>query len=246
MLEKVHQANLESRREFIATIAHELKTPLTALTLRHELAEKKLKAKDQENYEFLLFLENSKKDWGRLSRLVEELVDVLNLADRDLPLFPEFFDLEEELEIVLGNFQKEFQLRNIPFTFSLNAPVLVYWDKSRMRQVFAHLLSNASTHCAGAPVTCQVDCGGGNVFIEIADRGPGITKKKQEKIFECFERGSGTSQVRGLGFGLYISREILSLHDGKIGLQSETGHGSNFKLTLPVRPSFEEKSSYKP
>jgi signal transduction histidine kinase len=107
-------------------------------------------------------------------------------------------------------------------------------DRARIQQVLLNLLTNALIHAADSPdVVIRLRRLRRRAEIEIEDHGPGIAAELQDRLFSRFERGGG-SEHRGLGLGLYISREIVSAHGGTIEVDSQTGDGTTFTIRLPL------------
>ena len=113
--------------------------------------------------------------------------------------------------------------------------ITVAADERRVRQVVFNLLSNAVkfTPAEGrVDISARID--NGNVEVAVADTGPGIAAEDLERIFEEFEQTSGGKQVEGTGLGLPLSRKLVELHGGRLWAESEPGHGSTFRFTLPA------------
>ncbi len=110
----------------------------------------------------------------------------------------------------------------------------VYADSYRLEQVFVNIFINAMKYGAGSPVLISVKELSEMVMIEITDLGQGIREEDCERIFHRFERAVSSHEVSGLGLGLYISREIMSLHNGSVYARSELGKGSTFIMEIPL------------
>jgi signal transduction histidine kinase len=105
----------------------------------------------------------------------------------------------------------------------------------RMNQVVTNLLTNALKYGAQEPVTMTVKPEDGWAILTVSDSGIGIAEDKVGRIFERFERAIDHSNISGLGLGLYITRQIVDRHEGKIKVRSEPGKGSSFEVRLPLR-----------
>jgi signal transduction histidine kinase len=103
-----------------------------------------------------------------------------------------------------------------------------------MEQLLTNLLSNAARHAPGTAITISVESVGDRARLRVADRGPGIARRDQARIFEAFR--SLDQQPQGLGLGLYIVRQITVAHGGTIRVESELGHGAIFVVELPRQP----------
>jgi signal transduction histidine kinase len=108
------------------------------------------------------------------------------------------------------------------------------WDRDRLEQVLANLLTNALKYAPRAPLRVSTRAEGERVVLEVQDGGPGIAPEDQQRILERFERLVHASQVSGLGLGLHIARHIVAAHGGAIRLHSAVGEGARFVVELPV------------
>jgi signal transduction histidine kinase len=109
------------------------------------------------------------------------------------------------------------------------------WDKLRIDQVVTNLLSNAVKYGLGRPIKATVSGDIREAVISVQDFGIGISKEDQENIFERFGRAVSVRRFGGLGLGLYITRQIVEAHDGRISLESVINQGSTFTVRLPLK-----------
>jgi signal transduction histidine kinase len=116
------------------------------------------------------------------------------------------------------------------------APVVGRWDPARLEHVIAHLLLNAFKFGRGKPIHVRVERDGDLALLSVQDEGIGIAREDQERIFRRFERAVGIRQYGGLGLGLWIAREFVEAHGGKIRVESAAGKGSTFTVELPIEP----------
>ena len=126
-------------------------------------------------------------------------------------------------------------------TLTLDAPQPVFgvWDPARLDQVITNLISNATKYGAGKPIEVTILKDDSVARIVVKDHGIGIAAGDHERIFEQFERVGGDRYVTGLGLGLYISRNIVEQHGGRIRIQSAPGEGAVFTVELPLMPAGE-------
>ena len=108
------------------------------------------------------------------------------------------------------------------------------WDKSRIDQVVTNLLSNAIKYGEGNPISITLKKKDSHAQIAISDKGLGMNKIEQEKIFDKFERTEAAKKVGGMGLGLYIVKEIIDAHEGEIAVNSKKNKGSTFTVILPL------------
>lgn len=219
-------------RNFLMTVTHELRTPLTAIqghvgALREGLADDPALREAS--------LEVVAVEASRLERLVGDVLDLAKLDAHRFTLVDEEVDVAELLESAHGAFAEEARRRGIVYPLELGARPLVVTDGDRVHQIVLNLVTNAfrwTPDGGRIAVRLAAPAGGGGVEISVQDTGPGIPPEEQERVFRpFFTRGGGT------GLGLAIARELATALGGRLGLESEPGHGSRFALTLPLRPA---------
>jgi signal transduction histidine kinase len=110
------------------------------------------------------------------------------------------------------------------------------FDRLRIEQVFLNLLTNALKYGAQQPIAISVEATLNHAIIAFKDKGVGIAKTDQTRIFDRFERVESNANIGGLGLGLYITRQIVAAHGGKIAVESEPLLGSTFTVSLPLTP----------
>lgn len=230
---------IAAKNEFISIASHELKTPLTALKLQVEMAKKSLEqnltALPPEKMKSIM--NRTHQDIARLSRLVDDMLDVSRINTGRFTMNYEFFELGEFFDsLVERTFTNENDRKKI--SMKINAPELVKWDRIRIEQVMINLLTNALRYGENSPIEVTVTSGGGYAYIEVRDYGPGIPPENQQKIFERYERGNYDRKKDGLGLGLYICSQIVGLHAGKLSLESTPGKGAAFRTKLPLKSEF--------
>ncbi len=223
------------RRSMVADVAHELRTPLTVLRGQLEsLQAGTLEARP----EVIMSLHD---EILRLTRLVHNLQELSLAEASELTLHREEFDLVELVQKVTNFFQVEAESKGI--TLNLAVPgetVMVNGDRDRLAQVLINLLGNALRYTpAGGRVEVSINQDGGEVFVGVADSGPGIDPADLPYIFERFyrhDRSPGRGQG-GAGLGLAIARGFVEAHGGKIRVESHPGQGSRFTFTIPLLPA---------
>jgi signal transduction histidine kinase len=230
--------NLERlRRELIANVSHELKTPISALRAHLENLIDGVERADPATLQVMLTQSE------RLGRLVDQLLELSRFESGDLPLHREAVRLRplvaqvrSEIEVTRGAREVELDDRMPP-----DLPP-VYADPERIHQVVFNLLDNAVRFTpAGGRVTISAARGDGQVAVAVADTGPGIPAEHLPRLFDRFYRVD-TARSRddgGTGIGLAIARSIVEAHGGRIRAESEPGRGSTFTFELPVAPAGE-------
>jgi two-component system OmpR family sensor kinase len=223
------------RREMVANISHDLRTPLTTLrgyleTL--ELQRGTLDAQQQQEY-LQIALGHSQ----RLAGMVEELFELARLDSCESVVYAEPFSMCELVQDVSQTFQLRAQEKSITLEVSLNPDTPpVYGDIGMMQRVLENLLENGLRHTpSGGRIRVGVDVDSGNVVVQVADSGCGIPAEDLPRIFERFyQREKHRSGSSNAGLGLAIVRRILELHGSVIQVNSELDRGTTFSFRLPV------------
>lgn len=227
---------IQSRDEFLSIASHELKTPLTPLKLQLQILARQFRSGDSNVpvEKMLKIMDNSDRQLNRLSRLIEDLLDVSRITAGKLRLDMQTKDLNLIIEEVMTQYGHQLQdsLPHIEIEAEKNVVCLV--DQMRIEQVIINLLTNAVKYAPGKPIKVTLMKGHNVAKICIRDQGPGIAEEHQERIFKRFERVKATDNIGGLGLGLYISHQIIEAHQGKIYVESKEGSGSNFVIELPL------------
>ncbi|HEX4924170.1 MAG TPA: PAS domain S-box protein [Bdellovibrionales bacterium] len=224
-----------SRDDFISIASHELKTPITSLKLQTQIFSRSVKRGNTSAFEpekVQEMMDTIDRQANRLSRLVEEMLDISRIANGKLPLQTQRLELAELVRTTLQDYAAGLQAAGSEFSFSSEGEVFVNADRERIAQVLGNLLSNTIKYGEGRPVELRVWAAGVSAFLSVRDSGMGIPKDKLEKVFEKFERAVSSSNISGLGLGLFISRQIVELHGGRITATSEPGAGSTFTVEL--------------
>ena len=240
MVDLSEQKRLERRKdEFIGVAGHELKTPLTIIKGYIQMMAMTFKEKKLENYPKYFKVLNAEVD--KLTSLLNELLDISKIESNKLVLERSVFNIVELLKMLVVSVEpikgsKHFEIEVSEQKLFVNA------DRKRINQVVLNFMTNALKHSPkNGQIIIRAIKQDEYVRVEVQDFGRGIHEDKMEKIFEKFfqiNRGSGSLQ--GLGLGLYISQEIIRIHDGDIGVNSEYGHGATFFFTLPLDNSRSE------
>ncbi|RYG55885.1 HAMP domain-containing histidine kinase [bacterium] len=161
--------------------------------------------------------------------VVNYIVRLLDESAPDLPL--KISNLTEE---IVSRLKNQFLSAGYPEPKVITAEGTEgAWDRLRVEQVVTNLLTNAIRYGKKNPVTVAVENLGDHIRLAVEDNGIGIAPEAREKIFDRFERAVDANEVSGLGLGLFISKQIVSAHGGKIWVESNEGKGSRFVLELP-------------
>ncbi|HEY7756698.1 MAG TPA: sensor histidine kinase [Nitrososphaeraceae archaeon] len=232
------------QKEFIDIAAHEFRTPIQSVLGYSEMIHANLKNFDQY---FDKIIRNAKK----LEKLTEDVLDVSRIEGKNLQLSKSYFDLNQTIEQVIEDHQKEALNKGLRIIFDpkKNMPATVYADEARLQQVINNLLSNAINFTQNGTITitayrAQVDIKGEidesdreYTLVEIKDTGTGINSEMLPRLFDKF----ATKSMSGTGLGLYISKSIVNSHNGKIwAYNNKDGKGATFTFTLPINKKDKE------
>jgi two-component system CheB/CheR fusion protein len=227
---------LRVRDEFLSIASHELKTPLTSLKLQVQMRRRRLQSGDASAFsteKLRKQFEGDEQQIMRIARLVDDMLDITRISTGKLPIRPELVDLGEMVRDVAARLNEQLRQAGSTLELDIRTRIQGHWDRFRMEQVIANLITNAIKYGEGKPILVRVESDGRNATLTFQDHGIGIAKEDQSRIFDRFERAVSLNEVTGLGLGLYIVKEILEAHGGSIRVESEVGKGSSFIVTLP-------------
>jgi signal transduction histidine kinase len=229
------QKEMEKRKDdFVNMASHELKTPLTSMKLYINSLLNRIKKNNDDKSQKIL--SSIKLQTDRLQALVNDLLDVSRLQTGKLSFNTENFNINSLIKETIEHIQETAKDRKIIYTNQ--PPIRVTADKFRIYQVLTNLLTNAVKYSQeGKKIEVSVRRTAGNIIVSVRDYGIGIAKDEQAKIFNRLYQVIGDTEKTfpGLGMGLFISKEIIRRHKGKIWVESEKGKGSTFYFSLPIR-----------
>ena len=230
------QRRLETmRRDFVANVSHELKTPLTAI---RGLVETLREDGEMERAVRERFLEKVDRQANRLAALVTDLLSLSRLESQESPLDRKHLDLREPTDESFQRHQADAEAKGLALRQERpEQPVLVRADAEAVRQVVDNLLQNAIRYTPrGGQVTVRVRREEDRAVLEVADTGIGIEPRHQARVFERFYRvdTARSREMGGTGLGLAIVKHIVQAHQGDVSLDSEPGQGSTFRVRLPI------------
>jgi two-component system phosphate regulon sensor histidine kinase PhoR len=219
--------------DFISHVSHQLKTPLSLLSAATEtIAMERVRSHEK----FAQYLGIIRAEVSRLSALVQRILEFSRLQQ---PRGYEFenVDLAALVRETVEVFEESLAGQNFTFLLFEAAAPQVYADPAALEQALVNLLDNAVKYSGEVRhVTVRVGLSGSEAVVEVVDRGIGIPKLEQKRIFERFYRGSGPSMHRmGFGLGLSIAQELVRVHRGRVEVTSVPGAGSTFRIVLPAR-----------
>ena len=227
---------------FVSSVSHELKSPLASLQLYLET----MKYRDVPEKDAREFVEMMLADTERLSGLIDNILQSSRTDSKSMQFQFEPVAVREFLDDVLEKHQRQFDDRRFKVAFEAKSSPAVQLDKRAMRMVFNNLIGNALRYSSSdSSFTVRLFNDKKYCFIEFSDEGVGLGKKEVNKIFKKFYRvqEKDTQNIEGAGLGLFISREIIKKHKGKINATSEgRGKGTTFTIALPLAPEEKKKS----
>jgi signal transduction histidine kinase len=225
----------EAKTRFLATVSHELKTPLTSISAFTDII-KKNRAGNLGERE-LKQLNVISRNVHRLNLLINDLLDLTRIDAGTLVLENDDFQVSDLLRDMSAMFDPILSRRNQRLTVQDGSSGRwLTGDRDRLEQVVTNLVTNASKFSPeGSAVEMNVDVGEGQLHLAVTDSGVGIPEESQAQIFDAFFRveNEETRSVSGTGVGLYITASVVRLHGGEISVESRFGEGTTIRASLP-------------
>jgi signal transduction histidine kinase len=231
--------SVEMRDTFLSVASHELKTPLTPLSLKLQTFARTFErggvvSEDVQRYR--KDVEVMRRQVRRLTDLINDLLDVARLGSGQLRLEREPVELCALAREMAVRFEPEAVRAGCRLEVHARGEVRGHWDRLRLEQVVANLLSNALKYGAGKPVRFHVEAAGPWACLVVQDEGIGIEPEALERIFQKFERAVSDRHYGGLGLGLYVTKQIVDALGGSVRVESTPGQGATFTVELPLNP----------
>lgn len=217
------------RREFVANVSHELKTPITSIK---GFAETLIEGAKNDEQSLDMFLNIILKESNRIESLVTDLLDLSHI-EQQKELEINYMNLSELAINIIDNLQTQAQNKRIKIQSEIEKDVIIEANENKIAQVITNLLSNAINYSSeDNKVIVRVYRNDNKVYLEIQDYGIGISETDQKRIFERFYRvdKARSRDSGGTGLGLSITKHIVEAHNGRIDVKSEPGKGSIFKV----------------
>jgi two-component system sensor histidine kinase SenX3 len=220
------------RRDFVANISHELKTPIGAVGLLAEALQAAAKEPDQVKR----FAKRLTKESNRLARITQEIIELSRLQAADVLTKPGPVDVDHVVAAAIDNNRVAAEARSMTVVSGGDAGAEVIGDEALLVAALQNLVSNAIVYSPkGSRVGVGVSSADGVVEIAVTDQGIGIAAEEQERVFERFYRidPARSRHTGGTGLGLSIVKHIVQNHGGDVRLWSQPGYGSTFTIRLP-------------
>jgi signal transduction histidine kinase len=219
------------RLDFYSMVAHDLRTPLTALLLRIDML---LSSRRGEAAPLLPDLEKMRSQVDEMRKLIGDFLDLASIDGIGVRLERSSIDAAELVREVIDTVGPLLSERQLDLGFEPSADIRLLGDRRRLAQVLVNLVANAAKFTPpGGHIGVHVGSSGEQMEVRVSDTGAGIPPEVLANLFNRFERGSAPASVSGTGLGLMIVREIIEAHGGSVGAESELGQGSTFWFRLP-------------
>jgi len=224
--------HVQLQDDFVSTISHELRTPLgfikgySTSLLREDTSWDAATQK-----EFLTIID---EEADRLSLLIENVLESARLQSKTLPLRFQPMRLDAVIRDVATRLKSRF--KEVDVNMDLETPTAIQADGVRIAQVFDNLFTNAIKYAPGSTLDITLKQIDGNLLVAFADHGPGVPPASLPLLFERFYRVR-SEKATGTGLGLFICKQIIEAHRGKIWAESTLGQGTTFFIELPINPA---------
>ena len=231
--QELHELKMQMQlqEDFVSTISHELRTPLGFIKGYSTSLLRKDTSWDSETQDEFLTIIDEEAD--RLSLLIENVLESARLQSRTLPLRFQPLRLDAVLRDVVTRLRVRY--KDLVVNMDMQTVPPMQGDGVRIAQVFDNLFTNAIKYAPGSPIDVRLTQNGQNLIAAITDHGPGIPKESLPLIFERFYRVR-SEKATGTGLGLFICKQIIDAHRGKIWAESIPGQGTTFFIDLPIIP----------
>jgi two-component system sensor histidine kinase KdpD len=232
MHEELHELKrqMQLQEDFVSTISHELRTPLGFIKgYSTSLLRQDTSWDEETQREFLTIID---EEADRLALLIENVLESARLQSKTLPLRFQPLRMDAVLRDVVQRISARY--KDIKVSMDSQGVPPIQGDGVRLAQVFENLFTNAVKYAPGSPISVRIRQVENSLLVSFTDLGPGIPAESLPLIFERFYRVRTEKTVTGTGLGLYICRQIVDAHRGKIWAESNPGQGTTFFIELPI------------
>lgn len=225
----------EMQADFINNMTHEFKTPIATISLAADTIANGKVITDEEKVRH--FVSMIKKENSRMNRQVETILQIATLDKHEMDFSYDEIDLHDVILQAIETIEIQVTEREGIIRRHLEAEKsIITGDGEHLRNLFHNLLDNANKYSESAPdITVTTESNDSGIFVKVKDRGIGMSKTVQNRVFERFYRETtgNIHNVKGFGLGLNYAKAIIDAHGGNISVESEPGHGSTFTVFLP-------------
>ncbi len=235
MHEELHELKqqMQLQEDFVSTISHELRTPLGFIKgYSTSLLRKDTSWDPDTQQEFLTIID---EEADRLSLLIENVLESARLQSRTLPLRFQPLRLDAVIRDVVTRLRSRY--KDLDVNMELISTPPIQGDGVRIAQVFDNLFTNAIKYAPGSSINVNLQQVDQQLLVSMADQGPGIPEESLPLIFDRFYRVR-SEKATGTGLGLFICKQIIDAHRGKIWAESTLGEGTTFFIELPINPAY--------
>jgi two-component system, chemotaxis family, CheB/CheR fusion protein len=225
------QPDSDARDRFLDEASHELRTPITALKGQLQLMQRRLR-KDPSRHDDLADLDRMLYQVQRLNHQLDVLLAATHIQQHRYALLLAPCDIVAIVKQLVEVYAAGVSTHRLHFETPLNT-LVGEWDRRRIEEAVAALLSNAMKYSPGGKIVVLLTCHGEKAHVEVQDEGIGVLASERSAIFRAYTTGSA-SESAGLGLGLYIAREAIRQQHGRIGVRSSRKRGSCFWFDLPL------------
>jgi PAS domain S-box-containing protein len=228
---------VHARDEFLSIASHELRTPITSMLLSNQMLKRQMERNALEAFtpdRLRKMVIQSERQLERLTRLIEDMLDISRINTGRFTLKKERVDLAVLVEDTVERIQPQLTAANCTVLLDLAAGVETLCDRFRVEQALTNLLINALRYAPGKPVRVTLERIQSQCRIAVHDQGTGIQPQDLKRIFGRFERAISVNEVSGLGLGLFIVTQIMEAHGGTASVASVPNEGATFILDLPL------------
>jgi two-component system phosphate regulon sensor histidine kinase PhoR len=219
------------KKDFVDNISHELRTPLAAIKGFVETMEDGMEGENRS------YLEIIKRNTERLINIVQDLLTLSELEEKEIILEKEDVDVKVLIENILTIFKDAVKKKGVALELEVDTELpKIKGDAFKLEQMFINIIDNAIKYTEAGKISIRLKTEGGSLIVEIQDTGIGIPEDQQSRIFERFYvvDKSRSKTVGGTGLGLSIVKHIAQLHDANLAVKSSPGDGTTFSISFPA------------
>lgn len=229
LLDNLHEA-FSREQQFIADVAHELKTPLATLRSTLEIS----LDKNRKNEEYKKVIEDALGETNNISSTLKNVLDLAWAESHEVKRKSAIFDLSELVEEIADIAEKMAHSKQVAVASMIQEDIYTSGFKDKLARAILNIIENAVKYTQKGQITINLKKNHNHAFLTVTDTGQGISKDEIPHIFDRFYRGSKTDKILGSGLGLAISKSVVNLHQGYINIESKIQKGTTFTIILPI------------